>query len=807
MAAIGQDIRYAVRTLLKQPGFTTAVIITLALGIGANTAIFSVVNGVLLQPLPYQDDSQLVLLRQEATANVAQNFSVQEILDYRAKSASLEEVVEYHSLNFTLLGRGDPERVRSGVVSWNFFQTLGLQPLLGRAFVPDDDVMGAEPVLVLSHRYWLNSFGGDSSVVGETVEMNDHVHTIVGVLPPVPHYPRENDVYMPTVACPFRSASGWIDNRSVRALTVFSRVRAGVTDAALQSDLASVARQMREDNPEHYLRHEGHTIVTTPLKEQLTQAARPTLFILMGTVGLVLLIATANVANLTLARLVRREREMAVRAALGAGRRRLARQLITESLILTLVGGALGLVVAAGGLDLLVGFTARFTTRAREVHIDGAVLFFTMLVSIATGVLFGSLPALPGRRNLGESLREAGSRTTAGSGKLRLRSALVVSQLAVSFMLLIGAGLVVRSLIKLQQVDPGFNVQNVLTMTVAVPFNSGIDAVPFLDALLERTRGQPGVQSAAITSTFPLSQNTPFNNAFDIVGRPVENPDDRPVANVRFVSADYFTTINQPLLMGRSFARTDRGGSQQVVVVNQSFVRAHFSGEEPIGQMIRPTFGGFEEPWMIVGVVGDVKQALDGAVQDEIYFPFLQTAFSAFSRLLVATSGNPMSLVRPVTDVVHSLAPEVPVADVLTLEEIRQNSLTSPRVTAMLIGSFAVLALIITTTGIAGVIGFSVSQRTNEIGVRMALGAHQGSVLMMILKQGMGLVVIGLLVGGAGALVLTRLLTGLLFEVNVTDPVTFVGVAVVLATIAAGATFLPARRATTIDPLVALRQN
>ncbi|MCZ6916450.1 MAG: ABC transporter permease [Gemmatimonadetes bacterium] len=804
-ASLMQDLRYAVRTLVRNPGFTAAAVITMALGIGANTAIFSVVDAVIFQPLPYTDGSRLVQLHQQGLPNGNTTFSPLEILDYREQSETLEQVVEYHSLNFNLLGRGEPERVRSGVVSWNFFQTLGLRPLLGRAFVPEDDLHGAEPVLVLSHRYWQSSFGGDSSVVGQTVEMNDHIHTIVGVLPPVPHYPRENEVYMPTVACPFRSADSWADNRSARGILAFGRVRPGVDAAQVDAELGRLSQNIHDSHPEHYTNFTGHAVNTRPLKDQLTSAARPTLFILMGTVGLLLLIACANVANLMLSHLFRREREMALRSALGAGRGRLARQLVTESTLLTVAGGALGLAFAIGGLDLLITFTERFTTRAREIDIDGSVLLFTLVISVGTGLLFGLLPALPARHDLGEALKD-GSRATANAGRLRLRGALVVSQLAVSFMVLIGAGLVVRSLWRLQHVDAGFEAHNVLTMTLAVPFNFDPSRhLTYKDGILERVRALPGVSTAALSSTFPLGA-APVNRTFDVVGRRTAEGRQQPTADMRFVTSEYFATINHPVIRGRTFERGDRVERPLVAVVNQTLARNHFADEDPIGQLLLvPSFFG-EQAVTIVGIVGDVRKALDAEIEGEVYLSFLQIPFS-FARIVVATTGNPMDLVRPVTDAVHVVAEEVPVIDVQTLADVRRESLASPRLTALLLATFGGLALIITAMGVAAVIGFSVSQRSHEIGVRMALGARRDSVLGMILWQGMRLVLIGLAIGIVGAVALARVMSGLLFDIAATDAVTFVSVAVMLAGVAVLATLVPARRATTVDPMIALRSE
>jgi putative ABC transport system permease protein len=803
MSIFGHDLRYAIRNILRYKGFSAAAVLTLGLGIGANTAIFSVVQGVLIQPLPYQQDSQLFLLQQTATGAVPPNFSVQELNDLRQSTHSFDQIVEYHSLNFSLLGRGEPERVRSGVVSWNFFQTLGIRPILGRSFVPEDDVDSAEPVLVLSYSYWMRSFGGDSSVIGEHVEMNDHVHTIIGVLPAIPEYPRQNDVYMPTVGCPFRSGPGWKENRNVRALTVFTRVKESTTPQQLADDLARTADEWQSDHAQFYTNYTGHRIQTTALKEQLVRNARPTVLILMGTVALVLLIACANVANLLLARLLRRQREIAVRTALGADRWRLLRQLITESLVLTTMGGILGLGIAILGLDVLVGFTEQFTTRAQEISIDGAVLGFAVLVSVITGIVFGLLPALPSRQDLGVALRETSTQSTAGTGKLRLRSALVVSQLAVSFMLLVGAALVVRSLINLQRVDAGVHTDNVLTLTVAIPFNAQIDGQKFRETVLREIRSSSGVRSAALASSFPLGQTNPFNNQFEIVGAATDTTD-RPSADIRIVSDGYFETIGQSLLVGRTFEERDRQDAPTVAIINQALARRHFGDRNPIGQRLKATFNGTE--YEIVGVVADVRQALDAEVQDEIYLSTAQFGFVP-QQLLIATASEPLRIAEDVKAIVHREAPDVPVTDILTLAEVRRGALASPRVTALLIGSFAVLALVITATGIAGVIGFSIAQRTPEIGLRMALGADTRRVLIMILRQGMALVGVGLLIGVVGSLALGRLVSKLLFAITPTDPLTYVGVGLLLFGVAATATLHPARRATKIDPLVALRSE
>lgn len=806
MGTLLQDIRFAVRALAKNPGFTVATVVTLALGIGANTAVFSVINGVLIQPLPYQHDSQLMQLQQHRRGAGGTGFSPKELDDLRAQSATFKDFVEYHSLNFTLLGQGAPERVLSGVVTWNFFQMLGVEPYIGRLFLEQDDILTAEPVLLLSYRFWQSNFGGDPSVVGESVRMNDKVHTIVGVLPPFPHYPRDNDVYMPTLACPFRP--NWVPRRQARALQVFGRVKEGVTTELASADVSAVANRMRSDFPEDYPVEPGaHDVTSVRLKTQLTQGARPTLLILMGTVGLVLLIAGANVANLMLARLFHREREMAVRAALGAGKKRLTRQLVTESTLLAVIGGVIGTVMAMGGLELLVDFTARFTPRAREIEIDGAVLLFTLVVSVGTGLLFGLLPALPGGRDLGSALRDAGGRASGGRSKIRIRNALVVSQLALSFMLLIGAGLSLRSFAKLSSVEAGVNSDNVLTMTLAAAFANNVQPLEFTEAFIRDAMAYPGVESVALASTFPLDQATPFANNFTIEGGEAVEQSLQPQADFRIVSPGYFEAVGQDVLIGRTFSNLERGPeTPPVALISQALARAYFGSEEAIGKRIQVSFLGADQWVEIVGVVSDVRQQLAAELRPEMYFNKLQFP-SAFNRLLIRTAGDPMAFVEPMRAIVRNLAPDVPIADVRTLAEVRRESIASPRLTALLLGVFGAVALVISATGIAGVIGFSVSQRTNEIGLRMALGAHQGTVLTMILRQGMKLVIVGLALGAIGAFALARVMSGLLFGIEATDPVTFIGVGVVLASVAAAATLMPARRATTIDPMMALRAD
>jgi predicted permease len=812
LETLAQDLKYGARSLRRNPGFTGVVALTLGLGIGANTAVFSVVRGVLLRPLPYARGQDVVALHQPAPQSGLEDIglSVKEVEDYRTLTPSLEDVVEYHSMNFTLLGGPEPRRVRTGVVSAAFFDVLGVKPKLGRTFRPGEDAMGAEALLVLSHSFWQQQLGGDTHVIGRHFEMNDRVHTVVGVLPPLPGYPDENDVYMPASACPFRTRPATLENRQARGYQAFARVKAGVPLERARADVATVAERLKKDHPDAYPQGLDPTATLVSVREEMVRSARPTLLVLLGTVALVLLIACANVANLTLARLSDRGREMGVRAALGAGRVRLLRQLLTESTLLALIGGGLGLAVAFLTRDALVQFAARFTPRAGEVRIDGAVLAFSLAATVFTGLLVGSLPGLPAFDRLARALTGDG-RSTAGRPRQRVRSVLAVSQLALSFMLLIGAALMLKSFANLQRVDPGFRADHVLTMTVDLNWSKyatperRVDrqrVLQVFEPLWERVRAVPGVVTAGSAWTFPLNGAFSSNGGFMIEGVHHDGQT-LPRAEFRGASALYFETLGVPLLHGRAFDAHDRDGAEPVVIVSQGLARRHFGAGDPVGKRLSSDRG---QTWArIVGVAGDVRQTgLAVEPPDVVYASFGQ--FPGYtSTLFVRTSGDPAALADRVRGEIRSLDPQAAVTSVRTLETIRHDALASPRLTAFLLGLFAFVALAISAAGLAGVLAYTVSQRTREIGIRMALGAEPGSVLRMLLGQGMVSVVIGLLAGLVGALGLSRLVSGLLFGVAPTDPLCFAGSAAVLVLVALVASFLPARRATGIDPILALR--
>ncbi len=805
-----QDARYGLRSLRRSPGYALAAVLTLALGIGANTAIFSVVHGVLLQSLPYGGGDRLVRLRVDAPGAGIEDgrFSALELQDIRTLSHAIEGVVEYHSMFFVLLGGPEPQRVQTGVVSANYFDTLGVAPILGRTFLPGEDRKGAEAVLVLSHAYWMRAFGGDPSIVGRVFRMNDRPHTVIGVLPPIPGYPEDNDVYMPVSACPFRSDPKMETDRSMGMMQAFGRLKPGVRFEAARADLASVAGRMAHDHPADYPASVHLALSPVLLREELTRQARPTFLLLFGTVGLVLLLACANVANLSLARLVRREKEMALRSALGAGRGRLTRQLLTESLLVSLAGGVLGVALAASGRGLLVHFAKRFTPRANEVAVDVPVLLFSLGVALVVGVVLGLIPALSPRRSLSASLHEGRDTSAATPARLRLRNLLIAAQVAISFVLLVGAGLMLRTLWKLSHVDTGFSAERVLTARIGMNFTryaKNEDRLEFQDRLVERLSREPGVLSVALANSFPLNEGGPNNGTYDIEGRRAASPEKKPRANFQRVSADYFRTIGVPILRGRAIAETDRLGAPLVAVINEHMARHVWPGEDPVGKRIEIETDPGKTTWAeIVGVVGDVRQySLAEPAGDEVFFSIRH--FPGLGTCLIRTIGDPRRLARAVRAAVHAIGPEQPVDRIRTLEEVRAGALDSPRLTATLLLLFATLALTITATGIAGVIGFSVGQRRQEFGIRMALGALPGAVRAMVLRQGMRHVTIGLALGLAAALVLTRLWSNLLYEVSPTDPPTFLAVALMLLAVAALACFIPARRATAVDPMVALR--
>jgi predicted permease len=666
-------------------------------------------------------------------------------------------------------------------------------------------------VLVLSYEYWQRGQRGDPDIVGKTFEMNDRVHTVIGVLPPFPQYPDENDVYMTTVACPFRSSKGMITNRDSRMMRVFGRLKPGVTREQCHADLAVIAARLEKQYPKSYPKGAGYTADSTSLREELTSQARPTLYVLLAAAVFVLLIACANVANLILARMARRERELVVRSAMGAGKSRLLRQLLTESAMLGLVSGVVGLLLASGSLKLLVAFAAQLTPRAREISIDVYVLLFALVAAVGTSIVFGSASALFSREDLSSGLKEGTAQATVGRARQRMRSALIVAQVAFSFVLLTGAGLMIRSLSKLQQVDAGYVPQRVLNVTFYPDWSKYKNQEQLVDLarrIMDKVRAEPGVMTAAIASSFPLDPDVlaisggAWTRRFDVEGQVLPEGEVAPLAAIRVATPDYFKTLGIPLYGGRTFADSDDAKALPVAIINRSLANHHWPGADPVGRRISFDKGAH---WLTIsGVVGDVKEfGLDKEAGDELYLPMAQNA--ALGNLLVRTASDPASLGSAMRRALHDVDPDTAITHMESLEEARADSLTSRKLTANFLELFAALALLIAVAGIGGILALSVSQRVHEIGIRVALGARPWNVLGMIISQGMALVLMGLALGVAGSIGLTRLLKTFLFEVTPTDPVTFGSVALVLAAAALAACYVPARRAARVDPISALR--
>jgi putative ABC transport system permease protein len=800
------DIVYALRNLRKYPLFSAVAVLTLALGIGANTAIFTVVQGVILRPLPYPEPDRLMMLW---TYNPRQGFdrdvgTYPNFEDWRQQSRSFERMSAYFGASMTLTGRGDPAQVRGARVTHEFFDTLGVAPGWGRGFTAAHGQAGGERVVVLAHRFWMRRFGADPAIVGRTIMLNGVPHEVLGVMPQTFVYPETAEFWVPLA--PVGQFEALFTARGSYWLTIVGRLKAGVTQAAAQSEMDAIASRL-----ESYPANAGIGIRLVPVHEEIVGDVRRPLLILLGAVSLVLLIACANVANLLLTRAAARQRELAIRAALGAGRLRLVRQMLTESTLLGLIGGAGGLLLAAWSMDLLRGRAPVGVPRLSEIGIDWRVLAYAALASLATGLFFGMVPALhAARRNSGAQLREGGRTGGDGAGGRRLRVALAVGELALALMLLVGAGLLVRSFIALNSQDAGFATSRVLALGLDLPRTRYADddrVIAFYDQLIERLSALPGVESVGAGSSLLLSR-LPGSAAISIEGRP-PLPDDARDIPVPYdtVTPGFFSTLQIPLRRGRLLTDADSAQSQPVVLVNESFVRRFFRDEDPIGR--RVTFGNpsrADTRWQtIVGVVADTKRGgFEREPWAETYFPMRQ---AATGRMLVflRTAGDPVTLAGAAQRAVWALDPNQAVASVRTVDEMLAQADANRRFTTLLLGIFATVALLLAAIGVYGVIAYATAQRTQEIGIRMALGADRGMVLRMILAGGVKIAAAGLILGMAGALAVTHVLSGLLFGISPRDPLTFTLVPALLLLVALAACWIPARRALRVEPVLALR--
>ncbi|MDA1081748.1 MAG: ABC transporter permease [Gemmatimonadetes bacterium] len=812
------DIRYAVRSLARAPGFAVAVVLTLGLGIGANTAIFSVVRGVLLKPLPHRDGERLVYLRHSVSGPGGDNivFSVPEIDDYRNAARTLGGIAEYSAMTYTLQGERDAVRMTVGLVTGNYFNVMGLSTILGRPLTDADDGTKVPPVMILTHDYWMKRFGGDSGIVNTDVLLDGRAVKVVGVLQPAPTFPARFDAILNMVISEHHTSALMVQGRTHRMTEMIARLAPGATVEQARAEVTDITRRAVSDHPDMYDAASGYRVTLTPFQDVLGEKARLTLGLLMGAAAFVLIISCANVANLTLMRGVRREQELVVRAALGAGAARLRRLLLAENLVLATTGAALGLVLAVGVLQLLVSLAERYSPRAGEIQLDGMVLGFTLVLTLAVAVILSFVPRLTKEGSLGGWI-SAGVNRMSGSGRRqRLQRALVVAQIAVSVMLLTGAGLLTRTMVRLSEVDTGMDAEQVLTMEV--PLSGGARSDTAVKALYDRMRLEvaaiPGVSEVGIGSVMPLRNTGGFMLDVKAEGRAVASGEAIPRAEFRTASPEYFDAAGIPVLKGNSFSTTDRLGSALVVILNKTLADQLFGDIDPIGRRVAWTgdvlrFIGLSGDWRtVVGVVGDTKDGgLDAAPAPVLFMPFTQEA--AFSGGLVIRAGDvtAASLVPAATRLVRSIAPTDPIENILTVPQIRDESVAPRRLNASLVSSFGLLAVIIAAVGIAGVLAFSVSARTNEIGIRMSLGADSGRVQRMVLAEGGILLVAGLVLGIVGALFTTRLIEGLLFGVAPNDPATLALVALAMGVVGLTACWFPAHRASKIDPSRAMRAN
>ena len=804
MGTLLQDIRYAIRLLLKRPGFTAIAILALALGIGANTAIFSVVNAVLLRPLPFNESDRLVWFWEVQPKLDKAPFSPADFLDYQTQNQSFEEVTAIRNLSFNLTGGDQPERINGALVSANFFSLLRAAPERGRTFLPEDGLAGAARVVIVSHGFWQNRSGGDPNLIGKSLMLSGESATVIGIMPPDFKYPNRAELWVnprQIVPEPFPTfTDDVVTIRGSHYLSVIGRLKPGVTLRQAQEDIDSVVSNLQRQY------NSNHSVHLITMHERTIGDVRAVLLLLLGAVGLVLLIACANVANLMLARATARTKEMAIRTALGASRRRVIRQLLTESLLLASMGGATGLLLGSLGVDLIVAVSPPDTPRLAEIGMDAQVFGYTLAISLLTGILFGLAPALQASKpDLNEALKEGGRSGSDGSRLSRVRGVLVVAEVALSLLVLIGAGLLIKSFARLQDVKPGFDPSNLLTFSISLydkKYGESANRIQFSDQLIARLKSLPGVEGVALANDFPI-WGVDMTSYPTIEGRDSANADDRFLTGRHTVNADYFKAMGIPLLKGRDFTSADREGAAAVTIINETAARRIWPDEDAIGKRFK--FGGEKSPWLeVIGVIADVKHnGLDGEPSLETYVTFPQLPVPYMN--VAVRASDPTSLAAAVRREVQAIDKDQPIYDVSTMGKILSESVAPRRLSMVLFSLFAAVALMLAAVGIYGVMSYSVTQRTREIGIRMALGANHTNVVQMIVRQGMTLTLVGIGIGLAAAFGLSRLMSSLLYGVSVTDPLTFVAISLLLAAVALLANYVPARRATKVDPMVALR--
>jgi putative ABC transport system permease protein len=811
MTSLLQDLRYGLRQLRKNPQFTALALLIVALGVGANTAIFSVVSAVLLRPLPFPQSERLVQVWHvppAASFHGMSRFAVSpaNYLDWLNQSRGFEQMAIYGGSNFNLTNQSQPETVMGAKVSSAFFSVLRVHPLLGRAFIPEEDQSGRDHVVLISQAFWQSHCGSNPNIVGQKIILDEQGYTVVGVMPAKFFFPAPDTEWQPQVWTPL----GWTaQDRATRGnhnYLVIGRLKPEITLQQAQAEMNTISRGLEQQYPAD---DKGWGAVVVPLRDQLVGEVRPALLVLLGAVAFVLLIACANLANLLLAKTLAKSREIAIRTALGASRIRVLRQVLSETILLALLGGTLGLLLAHIGIISIVSFMSAKLPRAAEIGLDGGVLGFTFAMSIVTGVLAGLAPAWRlAKSNVNDQLKQGSGRTGSDQGGNRTRSALVVAEIALSLTLLISAGLMVRSLWRLRNVDPGFDPHNLLTLTLDLPpvkYAKLTQQLGFVNEVLRRVRGLPGVDSAGAIDALPLSGNG-STQPIAIEGRPLVEMSEQPEVAVRTITPGYIHATRVAMLKGRDLTEADAADKPAAILVSESLAERFWPNEDPIGKHLTMSFfpGTSRE---VVGVVGDVKQ--DGLNVAEriatLYVPFAQTPNHRGLSLVVRTGSDRVNLVSAVTDAVHQVDREEPVVDVMTMDEVLSGSVAQPRFNMLLLAAFAGLALFLAAVGIYGVLSYAVKRRLQEIGIRMALGAAREDVLRMILGQGLRLAFMGVCIGLVASLGVTRFITSQLFEVKASDPLTLTGVSLLLVTVALAACYLPARRATKVEPTVALR--
>lgn len=808
MGTIWSDLRYAVRLMIKNPAFTLIAIITLALGIGANTAIFTVVNAVLLRPLGFHDPSRLVIAAEKSQYPTI-STSYENYVDWRDQSHSFESLEATRGATITLTGDGEPERLNSRYATAGMFPLLGVSAVAGRTFHADEDRAGGPPVVLLSYGLWQRRFGGAPDTVGRSITLDSHPYTIVGILPKGFELLQPADVFLPFTPW----AQTLPDDRNWHpGIIAVGRLKPGVTREQARTEMVGITKRLEEQYP---IYNTGTSADVLGLQDRLVENVRPALLLLLGAVGFVLLIACVNVANLLLARAASRSREVAIRTSMGASRWRIVRGLLTESVLISVIGGACGLMVASASLGPLLRLAEGSVPQVFTVSLDRSVLLFTFLVSVITGLIFGIVPALRTTKlDLRETLNEGSRGSTSGPGQHRLRGVLVATEIALAMLLLIGSGLLLRSFSRLQEVSPGFRPDHLLVADL--PLSQNAYAKPeqrfqFFDRVIDRASALPGVRSVGAASFLPVSGGGGLIN-FNIEGRPPKTPHDYLAAGYRTITPQYMETLNVPLLQGRNIAIGDTEKAPAVVVINATMARTYFPGENPLGK--RMQIGATPDkdvPYMeVVGVVGDVHQGLDSDPKAEMYLPYKQAdaLLPVFQlSIVLRTAGEPHAQAAALRSALGEIDPNQPLVKIRTMDENMAASVTEPRFRTWLIGIFAGLALVLAAVGIYGVMSYSVTQRTNEIGIRVTLGAQANDVFRIVVGEGMRLALLGVAVGVVAALISTRVLRTFLYGISAVDPVTFVATALLLTMVAVAASYFPARRATRVDPMVALRHE